>query len=187
MQKQWRGIDGTEDQWSEHLASVPGCGALSLALAWVITVSLSPWRDVLWLAVGDVFDDMWNQCWGTWQKTTICFSSWGLFQSLQKQRSILKRGLRPKFEHCLIRQVGELFLLIEWDSEVTPKPKPTPNMGLHASEWSTPRLIRHYKVCFFILSHYFNVNRLQCFAWGGAWASRAGEPSERIIGVSGCG
>lgn len=135
----------------------------------------------------------WCSCWSVesaCDKKQPFFSpsTWGLFQSLQNKTSVLKCDLWPKlFEHCLIRQVKVLFLLLQCGSEAIPKPKSTPNTGLHASEWKTPRLIRHSKVYFFILSYYFSVNRLQCFAWGGVQASRAAEPSETIIGVSGCG
>jgi len=55
---------------------------------------------------------------------------------------------KTKFKYCLIGQLGELLLLLEGDSEANPKCKYTLNMGLHAPERSTPRLIRHYKVWF---------------------------------------
>lgn len=120
MKKQWCGIDGVEDQQSEHLRFALGVVSLSSALAWAITVCLSPWRDGFWLAVGDVLADLWNQC---LIKSSLFFSlHLGPVLTFAELRIYLEAWFvtKQKFEHCLIRQVEELFLLLQWR-------KPLPN------------------------------------------------------------
>lgn len=121
MKKQWCGIDGVGNQQSEHLAFRPGCGVPLFSSSMgdhCLLVSLEGW---ILISCG------WCSCWSVEsvldKKQPFFFPLYlGPVLTFAELRIYLEAWFvtKQKFEHCLIRQVEELFLLLQ-------RGKPLPN------------------------------------------------------------